>query len=131
MFEFNRRFPQVEPGTIKRSRTRLTTALHNGDIDLHIATGETTALDGKPMPLWSERILVALPNDHPLAASDVAYWTDQQFVLFSQHDPGRELENLLNSKLVAQSDRPRTQRHDVSRGVVKSLSRMGSALASC
>jgi DNA-binding transcriptional LysR family regulator len=28
------------------------------------------------MPLWSERILLALLEGHPLADKDVVYWTD-------------------------------------------------------
>jgi hypothetical protein len=27
------------------------------------------------MVLWSERIIVALPEDHPLAANGIIYWT--------------------------------------------------------
>jgi DNA-binding transcriptional LysR family regulator len=58
-----------------------------------------------------------------LAARSVIYWTDlrNETVLLSQHDPGRELEDLLVSKLVAPEGRPRIERHDVSRGIIKSL----------
>jgi DNA-binding transcriptional LysR family regulator len=75
------------------------------------------------MPLWSERILVAFLQDHPLANRDVIYWTDlrTETVLLSQYDPGRDLENLLISKLVSPADRPKIARHDVSRGIIKSL----------
>jgi hypothetical protein len=46
------------------------------------------------MPLWSERILLALLEGHPLAGKEVVYWTDLrgETVLLSQYDPGRELE---------------------------------------
>ena len=75
------------------------------------------------MPLWSERTLLALVEDHPLARKDVIYWTDLrgETVLLSQYDPGRELEDLLLSKLVSPDDRPKIARHDVSRGIIKSL----------
>jgi len=57
-----------------------------------------------------------------LAAGTVIYWTDlrNETVLLSQHDPGRELEDLLISKLVS-ADRPKIERHDVSRSIIKSL----------
>ena len=73
------------------------------------------------MPLWSERILLALLEGHSLAGKDVVYWTDLrgETVLLSQYDPGRELEDLLMSKLVSPEDRPKIARHDVSRGIVK------------
>jgi DNA-binding transcriptional LysR family regulator len=83
------------------------------------------------MPLWSERILLALLEGHPLAGKDVVYWTDLrgETVLLSQYDPGRELEDLLMSKLVSPEDRPKIARHDVSRGIIESLIAAGLASA--
>jgi DNA-binding transcriptional LysR family regulator len=80
-------------------------------------------LENQGMPLWSERILLALLKEHPLASKDVVYWTDlhNETVLLSQYDPGRELEDLLMSKLASPEDRPKLSRHDVSCGIIKSL----------
>lgn len=80
-------------------------------------------LDCKEMPLWSERVLLALPHDHPLAGCETVCWTDLrgETVLLSHYDPGKELEDLLISKLVSPEDRPRIEHHDVSRGIIKSL----------
>ncbi|SDO66572.1 LysR family transcriptional regulator [Afipia sp. GAS231] len=121
--EFKSRFPQVELATIERSRIRLATALRNDTIDILVVTGEVPLPDNNVRPLWSERILVSLAEDHPLAARSAIYWTDlrNETILLSQHDPGRELEDLLISKLVSPEDRPRIARHDVSRGIIKSL----------
>lgn len=131
LLDFKKRFPQVELGTVERSRVRLTTALRNGAIDVHITIGDTLSLDSKTTPVWSERILVVLPEDHVLASQQFVYWTDlrKQTVLLSQYDPGRELEDLLTAKLTSVSDRPRIERHDVSRGVIKSLVTMGLGLS--
>ena len=86
-------------------------------------TGDVPLPDNNVRPLWSERILVSLPEDHVLATGTVVYWTDlrNETVLLSQHDPGREFEDLLISKLVSPEGRPRIERHDVSRGIIKSL----------
>jgi DNA-binding transcriptional LysR family regulator len=121
--EFKSRFPQVELATIERSRIRLATALRNGTVDILVVTGQVPLPDNNVRSLWSERILVSLAEDHPLAARNVIYWTDlrNETVILSQHDPGRELEDLLISKLVSPADRPRIERHDVSRGIIKSL----------
>lgn len=88
-----------------------------------IVTGKLPLLDNKSISLWSERVLVALPHDHPLAPHDTIYWTDLrgETVLLSHDDPGSELENLLISKLVSPEDRPKIERHDVSRGMIKGL----------
>jgi DNA-binding transcriptional LysR family regulator len=131
LLDFRTQFPQVELGTVERSGIRLTTALRNGVIDLHIASGNLVPFEGKATPLWSERILVVLPNDHPLALREVLYWTDlrDQIVLLSQYDPGRELEELLKAKLSSLKDRPRIERHEVNRGVIKSLISMGLGIS--
>lgn len=131
LLDFKKLFPQVELVTVERSRTRLTTALRNGVIDVSIITGDPQPFDSKTTPLWSERILVVLPSDHPLAAREVIYWTDllDQTVLLSHYDPGRELEDLLNAKLISPGHRPRIERHDVSRGVIKSLIAVGFGIS--
>jgi DNA-binding transcriptional LysR family regulator len=131
LLEFRKRFPDVQLGTIERSRARLVTALHNGAVDIHIVTGDASSFYSKVMPLWSERILAALPESHALAAQDVVYWTDlqNQTVLLSQYDPGRELEGLMTTKLTSTGDRLRIERHDASRGAIKSLVAMGLGLS--
>ncbi|MGW1419897.1 LysR family transcriptional regulator [Bradyrhizobium manausense] len=123
MTEFKSRFPQVELATVERSRIRLATALRNGTVDILVVTGDVPLPDNDVRLLWSERILISLAENHPLAARSVIYWTDlrNETVLLSQHDPGRELEDLLISKLVSPADRPKVERHDVSRGIIKSL----------
>lgn len=130
LLECRRRFPQIELGTVERSRSRLTAALRNGMLDVLIGTGEVSSLN-KALPLWSERVLVSLPKEHPLAARDVVYWTDlrNERVLLSQYDPGREFEDLLISKLVSPENRPTIERHDVSRGIIKSLVSMGFGIS--
>lgn len=131
LLDYKRQFMQVELATVERSRNRLATALRNGVIDTHITTCNLASLDRMVMPLWSERTLVVLRKDHPLAAREVIYWTDlrDQTVLLSQYDPGRELEDLLNAKLASPGNRPRIERHDVSRGVIKCLVSMGFGIS--
>jgi DNA-binding transcriptional LysR family regulator len=121
--EYRNRFPRIELATVERSRARLATALRNGTVDILVVTGDVPLADNKVRLLWSERILVSLAENHPLAARSVIYWTDlrNETVLLSQHDPGHEFEDLLISKLVSPEDRPRIERHDVSRGIIKSL----------
>src|ERR1700736_5636769 len=67
LVDYAKRFPQIDVGMIEGSRTRLTTALRNGAIDVAIVTGETPLLGSKTMSLWSERIMIALPEGHQLA----------------------------------------------------------------
>jgi DNA-binding transcriptional LysR family regulator len=131
LLEFRQRFPQIELATVERRRARLATGLRNGVLDVLIVTGSMVLLKGKTKSLWSERVLVVLPEDHRLATQDVVYWTDlrDQTIILSQYDPGRELEDLLVSKLVSPEDRPKIERHDISRGVVKSLVTMNVGIS--
>ncbi|WP_262047363.1 LysR family transcriptional regulator [Bradyrhizobium sp. Bra78] len=123
LLDFKVQFPNVELVTVERSRTRLTTALRNGTLDILVVTGAPPLLENQTLPLWSEQIMVALPEDHPLTTRDVVLWTDlrDQTVLLSQYDPGHELEDVLISKLPLPGDRPQIERHDVSGGIIKSL----------
>jgi DNA-binding transcriptional LysR family regulator len=129
--DFKKQLPQIELATVERSRLRLMTALRSGTVDVVVIPGRLVSKDTRALPLWSERILISVPQDHGLAAREVVYWTDlrNETVLVSQYDPGRELEDLLISKLILPEDRPRIQRHDVSRGIIKSLISMGMGVS--
>jgi DNA-binding transcriptional LysR family regulator len=115
----------------ERSRARLVSALRNGALDIAIITGDAPLQDNKALSLWSERTLVALPEGHSLAGQETVHWTDlrNETLLISHYDPGRELEDLVLSKLVSPEDRPRIERHDVSRGIIKSLVSLGFGIS--
>jgi DNA-binding transcriptional LysR family regulator len=131
LVDFRQRCPQVALGMVERSRMRLVTALRNGAIDVVIATDWGHVFDSNALPLWSERVLVALPEGHQLAGKKAIYWTDlrNETVLLSHYDPGRELEDLLLAKLISTADRPKIERHDVSRGIIKTLISIGFGLS--
>lgn len=128
LLDFRQRIPSVELGLIEMSQTRLLmTALRTGMIDIAIITGEALQSNGVTLPLWSERILLALAESHSLAAQETIYWTDLrgETLLLSQLEQGRELEDILISKLVSSEGRPRIERHDVSGDTIKSLVSLG------
>ncbi|MGY3547423.1 LysR family transcriptional regulator [Bradyrhizobium sp. USDA 4469] len=129
--ELKKLLPGLELATMERSRFRLMTALGNGTVDVVVSPGRPPSKDTRSLLLWSERILISLPQDHVLAAREIVYWTDlrNEKILLSEYDPGRELEDLLISKLVLPDDRPKVERHDVSRGIIKSLTSMGMGLS--
>jgi DNA-binding transcriptional LysR family regulator len=123
ILDFRSRLPQCRLKTLERSRSRLATALHNGTLDVIISTGQLPSMKCKSQALWSERILIAMPENHRLANREIIYWTDLrgETVLMSRYDPYWEFENLVNSKLLALEDRPTIEHHDVSRSILKSL----------
>lgn len=123
LMEQARRFPQVEIRTVEGARACLFAGLERGTLDIAIVTGEPTAREGKSMTLWSERIMVALPEGHPLSANEIVYWTDLrgETFLLSQRDPGPEIQDILLAKLASPGDRPKVVSHDISRENIKSL----------
>jgi len=76
------------------------------------------------MPLFAFVVLTTVFS-HPVIRGLGVTVVDEETVLLSQYDPGRELEDLLMAKLVQTADRPRIERHDVSRGIIKSLITVG------
>jgi DNA-binding transcriptional LysR family regulator len=123
LVEYTQQFPQIEIEMIERSRNRLTTALRNGAIDAAIVTGERALLGSCSMPLWSERILAILPENHKLAGSQALSWTDlgAEVLLLGRRDPGPVIQDHLNAKVISPADRPRIVWHDVSRESIRSL----------
>lgn len=127
ILEFKKRYPGVEVVMVERPRPHLANALRSGVLDVAICPGALRLANGKTSSLWSERVLIALPEKHALIAQDAVYWVDlrDQTVILSKHDPGRELAELLIHKFLSIEERPRIERHDVSRGIAKSLVSMG------
>jgi DNA-binding transcriptional LysR family regulator len=123
LMEFRQRRPDVEIEMIETSRQRLSSALRNGVVDIAIVIGEKPFPDCTAAALWTERMIVALLETHPLARREAVYWTDltRERLLLSRQDPGPELKELILAKLVSPEDRPIIQLHDVSRGSLWNL----------
>ena len=123
LVDFKQRFPDVELCMVERSRSELIHALAAGAVDVAVFADEQQMVENELMSLWSERILVALPDGHRLSRRDAVYWTDlrTETVVLSLDDRGRALENLLIAKLVSPADRPKIDRQDVGRDSIRSL----------
>jgi DNA-binding transcriptional LysR family regulator len=121
--DFKQSKKEVEIVTVEGTRNRLFSGLSNGAIDIVIVTGDSGNSRFDSLPLWSERVIVALPESHPLAENEIVYWTDLrgETFLLSQRDPGPEIQDILVAKLAAPGDRPRVVRHDASGENIKSL----------
>lgn len=123
LIEYCRRFPQVEISTVEGPRSRLFDGIHNGTVDIAVVAGEPASDRNHSMVLWGERIIVALPEDHPLAANEIIHWTDlkRERFLLSERDPGPEIQEIIISRLASPGDLPNVVKHDVSPENIKSL----------
>jgi DNA-binding transcriptional LysR family regulator len=123
VLEYGRRFPAVNIRAIEAARGRLLKGLKSGAIDIAIVSGDPPGMSKRAMALWSERIFVALPENHPLAAHEVVSWIDLkgETFLLSGSDPGSDIYDLLIAKLATPGDQPRVVTYDVSNPNIKGL----------
>jgi DNA-binding transcriptional LysR family regulator len=123
LIDVSQRFPRLELEMFESSRGRLITALRNGVVDIAIVPGATALPDTKSMGLWSERMLVAIPEGHPFANRKSLHWVDLrgEKILLSRRDPGPELHDLLIAKVTSPGDRPKIVRHRAGLANLKSL----------
>lgn len=114
--------PDVQVECVEADRSGLLGGLDTGEIDIAILMG-TSGHDGfRCEPLWSERMLVALPESHPLSKRDVVHWTDlrDQRFLFPAADPGPEIRDMLLGRLAVSGRKPDIHMHQSSRETVLS-----------
>jgi DNA-binding transcriptional LysR family regulator len=125
--DYYHRFGKVEIHAVDGARQRLLSELAIGSIDVAILTAEGLAWNGRTLPLWTERVVLALPEDHRLGSLAAVQWSDllKEHLLFNQREPGPEFEHLLMTKLENRDDLWIT-RHDV--GLDRLLSLVGAGL---
>jgi DNA-binding transcriptional LysR family regulator len=100
---FSARYLDVKVRVFERDRDLLLAGLENQSLDIAIIAGKTTYPGLATRPFWSERLLAALPKDHPLAARDRIYWSDltgERFLL-TKRDPGPRERQTVGSRIIA------------------------------
>ncbi len=127
LLDYAQRYPAVEIRTVEATRERLFDDLAIGALDVAIVTGDPTIAESQALALWSERVLVALPEHHPLAAQEVVSWTDLkgETFLLGEHDPGPDVLDLLVAYLATPGDRPKVVKHNVSHANITALVGLG------
>jgi len=131
LLDYVARYPEVTVSAVEGSRAHLFAELESGALDIVIVSGEMSLRTGTVFPIWAERIMVALPEQHRLAANEIVYWTDlkgERFLL-SCCDPGPEIQDLLIAKLAAPGDRPLVDSHNVSRETILSMVGIGRGVS--
>ena len=129
--DFCERFPDVKVCGFERDRDMLLGGIENGLLDIAIMLGEAAYPGLRSHPFWSERLLVAMREDHPLAARNRIYWPDlagEHFML-TERDPGPETRNLLLGKLWTPGQAPEIDMEDVRRDTVLSTIALGGRVS--
>lgn len=99
--EYGRQHDGVEVRSIDGSRSRLLADLTSGSIDVFLTAEGPSAWDGASLPLWSERVMVALPEDQFLCPNPIILWPDLAGarILVNRRDPGPDYEAMLRARL--------------------------------
>ncbi len=115
LLDHRRRFPDVETHLVDGSSDHLISDLASSAIDVAFVAENNPRWNDKSLSVWSERVVVALPEDHPLSSRDAVHWGElrHETLLLPQRGPGPEFLKLLVSK-VGCSDPCRLLRHDVA-----------------
>lgn len=117
IIDYGARYPDVEVQAVEAGWERLGLDLASRAVDVAIIIGRIEGDLLRKRFLWSERLLVALPEDHPLATVDRIYWHDlrvEKFVLMRQ-DPGPDAANILRAALSEPGFEPNILLREISR----------------
>lgn len=123
--------PAVDLECVEADRTILLAGLDTGEIDIAILMGAAGHDGFRCEPVWSERMLVALPASHPLAIQDVVHWTDlrgERFLLPAA-DPGPAIRDMLLVRLAVSGSKPDVRVSRSSRETVLSVLGAGSGVS--
>lgn len=103
---YGRQHQKVKIHSVDRSRARLFADLASGTVDVFLTAQERASWSGASLPLWNERVLVALPVDHGLCSNSLIRWPDlaNARVLVNRPDLGPDFETMLRAQLGEQSD---------------------------
>ncbi|WP_454618596.1 LysR substrate-binding domain-containing protein [Bradyrhizobium cenepequi] len=130
--DFREQHPDIEVELIESPFIELSAGVVSGAIDTAIILGDAGKCETlESLALWSEHLVVALPEGHPLAERQVIYWPElkgERF-LISQHDPGPDIHAILLRHLAAPSDHPQIVTRRLSRESILSEVAGGQGIA--
>jgi len=123
LLDYANEHPDVDIHLVAQAKPTLLADLNADALDLAIVVGSIERQDLESLSLWSERILVAVPQSRPLARRSFIYWTDliDEIVLMSRRGLGPELKDVMTAKLAFIRRLPRVEDHAIGTEALLSL----------
>lgn len=115
--EFLERFSDVQLDGVEVGSDRLVSGLQSRIIDVAIHSADLAGDGVNARSLWSERLMVALPENHEFSEREKLYWTDlrrETFVLPSKAG-GPVISDAVTSRMAGQGLRANIISQDTSR----------------
>ncbi len=121
------RFPDVQFDGVEAGPDKLLNCLHSRTIDVAVAPSEIGEDGISSRSLWSERLMIALPDGHKLLDGERIYWTDlrREVFVLPGGGSGPIISNLLAARLTEQGCRPNIIVQDTSLESVLSIVPVG------
>ncbi len=120
--KYRQSFPDVEVQYTDEERRDLMERLNAGAIDVAIVADHFRSGAHEVIPLWHEKVLVAMPESHRLASKEDLTWDDlRKEQIFLGRDPGPELRDHVIAKLKTSGDVPSIHQFNVGRDFSLSL----------
>lgn len=114
--DFVARYPEVQLHGVEGVPDKLCRYLQSRAIDVAVAPIESEEPGICTRPVWSERLVVALPKGHHLCDANRIYWSDlrHEQILLSAQGIGPTIGNAVTSRLTALGFRPNLMIQDTS-----------------
>jgi len=122
--------PLVEVELEEARNQAIIVGVINGRLDVAFVAGEPTLTGCTTLRLWTERVYLALPQDHRLAGHEVVRWDEVRLDRFivSTIGPGPEIHEYLMKRLSDVGFRPNIKSHRVARDNLISMVGKGFGL---
>lgn len=127
---FVHKYPRVRPELVEGGPAQHVSAVVRNQLDVAFLTGEPSAAGCERLPLWNERVFVALPADDALVERQEISWSElrgRRFIV-SESDQGLEIQGYLVKHLAELGRHPSVTRHRVARENLLNLVAMKQGL---
>lgn len=115
LFDYQKRFPGVDLRLVDGASEHLLSGIGSSAVDVAFIVGTHRPWRGRSLPVWSERVVVAFPQGHPLGSHDAIRWDDlkAEQIMLARHGPGSEFHRLIVSR-IGDDATERIQCHDTA-----------------
>jgi DNA-binding transcriptional LysR family regulator len=121
------RHPDVTVQILEDAPADNIAAVRKRQLDVAFLMNTTDAKGCDTLPLWTERIVVVLPEYHALCGKKEIEWTDlrAEHIIVRQAECDPALCDRLGKRLADRDYSPRVQKHNVGRDTLMNLVAMG------
>lgn len=127
---YSSRFPSVSIDVHDGGRREHLAAVRTHRLDIAFITGAGPIEKCETAELWRERVYVAMPSDHPLAAKDRIEWNLLQNAHFivSRSEPGPEVHSYIMRRSADFSTYPNIEEKAVLQDTLMNLVALGQGI---